>query len=69
MVEENEFQNRLFLFSNFPGAAILNNCDVNGSPFVIRQKLSVSEQWSSQDTSQLFKMAAPRKSENKSTRF
>ena len=28
-VEENEFQNRVFLFSNFLGAAILNNCDVS----------------------------------------
>ena len=27
-MEKNEFQNRVFLFSNFPGAAILNNCDV-----------------------------------------
>ena len=25
--EKNEFQNRAFLFSNFLGAAILNNCD------------------------------------------
>ena len=25
---ENEFQNRVFLFSNFLGAAILSNCDV-----------------------------------------
>ena len=29
MVEKNEFQNRVFLFSNFLGAAILNNCDVS----------------------------------------
>ena len=28
IVEKNEFQNRVFLFSNFPGAAILNNRDV-----------------------------------------
>ena len=26
-MEKNEFQNRIFLFSNFLGAAILNNCD------------------------------------------
>ena len=29
MVEKNEFQNRVFLFSNFLGAVILNNCDVS----------------------------------------
>ena len=29
IVEKNEFQNRVFLFSNFPGAAILNSCDVS----------------------------------------
>ena len=29
MVEKNEFQNRVFWFSNFPGAAILNNCYVS----------------------------------------
>ena len=34
-----------------------------------RQKLFVSEQKSNQDTSQLFKMAAPGKFENKNTRF
>ena len=28
-MEKNEFQNREFLFSNFLGAAILNNCDVS----------------------------------------
>ena len=28
-MEKNEFQNRVFLFSNFLGAAILNNCDVS----------------------------------------
>ena len=28
-MEKNEFQNRAFLFSNFLGAAILNNCDVS----------------------------------------
>ena len=27
--EKNEFQNRVFLFSDFLGAAILNNCDVS----------------------------------------
>ena len=27
--EKNEFQNRVFLFSNFLGTAILNNCDVS----------------------------------------
>ena len=27
--EKNEFQKRLFWLSNFPGAAILNNCDVS----------------------------------------
>ena len=29
IVEKNEFQNPVFLFSNFPGAAILNNCDMS----------------------------------------
>ena len=29
MGEKNEFQNREFLFSNFLGAAILNNCYVS----------------------------------------
>ena len=29
MVEKNEFQNRVFLYSNFQIAAILNNCDVS----------------------------------------
>ena len=28
-MEKNEFQNRIFLFSNFLGAAILKNCDVS----------------------------------------
>ena len=28
-MEKNEFQNRVFLFSNSLGAAILNNCDVS----------------------------------------
>ena len=28
-MEKNEFKNRVFLFSNFLGAAILNNCDVS----------------------------------------
>ena len=28
-MEKNECQNRVFLFSNFLGAAILNNCDVS----------------------------------------
>ena len=28
-MEKNEFQNRVFLFSNFLGATILNNCDVS----------------------------------------
>ena len=28
-MEKNEFQNGVFLFSNFLGAAILNNCDVS----------------------------------------
>ena len=28
-MENNEFQNRVFLFSNFLGATILNNCDVS----------------------------------------
>ena len=28
-MEKNEFQNRVFSFSNFLGAAILNNCDVS----------------------------------------
>ena len=29
IVEKKEFQNRVFLFSNFLGVAILNNCDVS----------------------------------------
>ena len=37
--------------------------------FIIRQKLFVSERSNNQDTSQLFKMAAPRKFKNKNTRF
>ena len=32
-MEKNEFQNRVILFSNFPGAAILNNCDLKWLPF------------------------------------
>ena len=32
IVEKNEFQNRVFLFSSFLGAAILNNCDVSWLP-------------------------------------
>ena len=28
-MEKNEFQNRVFLFSNFLGAATLNNCDMS----------------------------------------
>ena len=28
-MEKKKFQNRVFLFSNFLGAAILNNCDVS----------------------------------------
>ena len=28
-VEKNEFQNRVFLFSNFLGAALLDNCHVS----------------------------------------
>ena len=28
-MEKNEFENRVFLFLNFLGAAILNNCDVS----------------------------------------
>ena len=35
----------------------------------IRQKLFVSEQLSNEDASQLFKMAAPGKFENKNKRF
>ena len=33
IVEKNEFQNRIFLFSNSLGAAILNNFDVKWLPF------------------------------------
>ena len=28
LISKKEFQNRVFLFSNFLGSAILNNCDV-----------------------------------------
>ena len=35
---KNEFQNRVFLFSNFLGAAILNNCDVKWLPFCYKTK-------------------------------
>ena len=38
IVEKNEFQNRVFLFSNFLGAAILNNCDVKWLPFCCKAK-------------------------------
>ena len=36
--EINEFQKRLFWFSNFPGAAILNNCDVSWLPYCFKTK-------------------------------
>ena len=38
IVEKNEFQNRVFLFSNFLGATILNNCDVKWLPFRYKTK-------------------------------
>ena len=38
IVEKNKFQNRVFLFSNFLGAAILNNCDVSWLPFCYKTK-------------------------------
>ena len=37
-MEKKEFQNRIFLFSNFLGAAILNNCDVKWLPFCYETK-------------------------------
>ena len=37
--EINEFQKRLFWFSNFPGAAILNNCDVSWLPYCFKTKV------------------------------
>ena len=56
-MEKNEFQNRVFLFSNFPGAAILNNCDMSwllycsdtksfclitkGQPFHVKRKKKI----------------------------
>ena len=65
-----KFQKRLFWFSNFPGAAILNNCDVSWLPyFFFKQKLFVQIPKSNHNMSQLFKMAAPRKFENQNKRF
>ena len=40
IVVKNEFQNRVFLFSNFPGATILNNCDVKWLPYCSDTKSS-----------------------------
>ena len=37
-MEKNEFQNRVFLFLNFLGAAILNNCEVKWLPFCYKTK-------------------------------
>ena len=37
-MEKNEFQNRVFLFSNFLGAAIFNNCDLKWLPFCYKTK-------------------------------
>ena len=37
-MEKNEFQNHVFLFSNFLGAAILNNYDVKWLPFCYKSK-------------------------------
>ena len=45
-MEKNEFQNRVFLFSNFLGAAILNNCDVSNKrrrPGNLKTKIRDSE--------------------------
>ena len=38
IVEKNEFQNPVFLFSDFLGAAILNNCDVKWLSFCFKTK-------------------------------
>ena len=37
-MEKNEFQNCVFLFSNFLGAAILINCDMKWLPFCYKTK-------------------------------
>ena len=42
--EKNEFQKRLFWLSNYPDAAILNNCDVTCCPIVLTQRAIVVEQ-------------------------
>ena len=40
--EKNKFQKRLFWLSNFPGAAILNNCDVTWLPYCSETKSDCS---------------------------
>ena len=63
-MEKNEFQNRVFLFSNFLGAAILNNCDVSWLLYC-----SDTKSFCLITKGQLLKMAAPGNFENKSKRF
>ena len=50
-----------------PPSWIIVTCD--GCPIVLKQKLFVQIQKSNHYTSQLFKMAAPRKFENQNKRF
>ena len=40
--EKKKFQKRLFWLSNFPGAAILNNCDVTWLPYCSETKSDCS---------------------------
>ena len=40
--EKNKFQKRLFWLSNFPGTAILNNCDVTWLPYCSETKSDCS---------------------------
>ena len=68
-MEKNEFQNRVFLFSNFLGGAILNNCDVSWLLYCSDTKSFCLITKGQPFTSQLFKMAAPGNFQNKDKRF
>ena len=59
ILETNEFQNRVFLFSNFLGAAILNNCDVSWLLYCSDTKRFCLTTKGQPFASQLFKKAAP----------
>ena len=66
----NEFQKHLFWFSNFPGAAILNNWDVPWLPYCFKRKaLDVKNNNSNHNTSKLFKRVVPEKFESEKMGF